>query len=364
MDNDVAIFLDLDNLVIGSKEVRHIFDINLVMVFLKDLTKGRIVLRRAYGDWRQSDMVPEELAAAGFELQSTVRLSNLSKNLADMQLVVDAMETLIDGHNFATYVLITGDRDFTPLVQGLRKRGKKVIGMGMRHSASRSLVSLCDQYIYYEDLAKIPSSPPPPPPPAKASKGKEAREVKVAPPPVKETPPPAPLPPPPAELYQQYRTELKKRGLRIVPAGHRFTILKDIVTLLQEPNKWRWGDLLQNLADKYQKQENNEISKNIVNGVMLLAKRARILAVVRGKTLSTAQVNLNLPDSKPFQEAVMRCDVAYLREIQSLEIEFEIEQAAKALYDSPNHARYLKVLLNRYGKELEEGANDQDGENG
>lgn len=358
MDNDVAIFLDLDNLVIGSKEVRHIFDINLVMVFLKDLTKGRIVLRRAYGDWRQSDMVPEELAAAGFELQSTVRLSNLSKNLADMQLVVDAMETLIDGHNFAIYVLITGDRDFTPLVQGLRKRGKKVIGMGMRHSASRSLVSLCDQYIFYEDMAKTPSLPPPPPP-AKASKSKEVRETKSTP--VAKEPPPPPLPPPPTELYQQYRTELKKRGLRIVPAGHRFTILKDIVTLLEEPNTWRWGDLLQNLADKYQKQENNEISKNIVNGVMLLAKRARILGVVRGKTLSTAQVNLNLPDNKPFQEAVMRCDVAYLREIRGLEIEFDIEQAAKALYDSLNHARYLKVLLNRYGKEMDEGGLDQEG---
>ena len=136
MNNDVAILLDLDNLVIGAAEANLAFDVQLILKSVKELTSGRIVLRRAYGDWRQRQNMPKELAAAGFELQATVRLSNVSKNLADMQMVVDAMETLIDGHNFSTYVLATGDRDFMPLVQALRKRGKQVIGIGIKHTSS------------------------------------------------------------------------------------------------------------------------------------------------------------------------------------------------------------------------------------
>ena len=124
MNNDIAVFLDLDNLVIGAGEAELTFDINLVLVHLQASTEGRIVLRRAYGDWRQKADLTKELAAAGFELQSAVRLSSNSKNLADMQMTVDAMSTLIDRQNFETYVLVTGDRDFAPLVQALQKRGQ------------------------------------------------------------------------------------------------------------------------------------------------------------------------------------------------------------------------------------------------
>lgn len=154
MNNDVAIFLDLDNLVIGAAEANLVFDVQLILKSIQELTSGRIVLRRAYGDWRQRQNMPKELASAGFELQATVRLSNVSKNLADMQMVVDAMETLIDGHSFTTYVLATGDRDFMPLVQALRKRGKQVIGIGIHHTSSQSLASLCDHYIFYENLVQ------------------------------------------------------------------------------------------------------------------------------------------------------------------------------------------------------------------
>ena len=153
MNNDIAVFLDLDNLVIGAGEAELTFDINLVLVHLQASTEGRIVLRRAYGDWRQKAELTKELAAAGFELQSAVRLSSNSKNLADMQMTVDAMSTLIDQQNFETYVLVTGDRDFAPLVQALQKRGKLVIGVGIQHATSTSLANLCDRYIYYDELA-------------------------------------------------------------------------------------------------------------------------------------------------------------------------------------------------------------------
>ena len=154
--NDVAILLDLDNLVIGAKQINLTFDINLVLEHIKKLTNGRIVLRNSYGDWRQDQQLMRELATAGFTTQSAIRLNNFSKNLADMQIVVDTMETLIDGHHYQTYVLMTGDRDFTPLVQSLRKRGKQVIGVGVRHTTSKSFADLCDQYIYYEEIVPAP----------------------------------------------------------------------------------------------------------------------------------------------------------------------------------------------------------------
>lgn len=150
MSNDVAILLDLDNAVIGAAEAQVTFDIKLVLEYVHKITGGRIVFRRAYGDWRQHPNMPKMLASAGFELQSTV--NQINKNLADMQMVIDAMDTLVEGREFSTYVLVTGDRDFMPLVQALRKRGKVVIGVGVKHTSSKSLASLCDKFVYYEDL--------------------------------------------------------------------------------------------------------------------------------------------------------------------------------------------------------------------
>ena len=89
--NDVAILLDLDNLVIGAKQINLVFDVNLVLEHIKKLTNGRIVLRHSYGDWRQDQQMMRDLATAGFVTQSAIRLNNFSKNLADMQIVVDTI---------------------------------------------------------------------------------------------------------------------------------------------------------------------------------------------------------------------------------------------------------------------------------
>ena len=111
----------------------------MILEHIKELTNGRIVLQRAYGDWRQSKDTLVNLTTAGFTTQATVALNNFNKNLADIQIVVDAMETVADGYDYSTYVFITGDRDFTPLVQALRTRGKQVIGIGVRHTTSSNL---------------------------------------------------------------------------------------------------------------------------------------------------------------------------------------------------------------------------------
>jgi uncharacterized LabA/DUF88 family protein len=583
MDNDVAIFLDLDNVVIGALEVNLTFDVNLLLEKVRELTEGRIVLRRAYGDWRQRANMTKELANAGFELQSTVRLGSSSKNLADMLMVVEALSTMLDGRSYGTYVLVSGDRDFAPLVQELRKRGKRVVGVGVAHATSQRLASLCDHYIYYDEIANEagellderfreylrramdqllqdrssvaasllkqrlqslskgafgrsplgkrnfrkllghypeivrlqqngttlyvarpvgdevatdavatnavaviePGLSPRQLPPAKveallksalvnllpegghvrASLLKQqmqelsdgsfdetfqgdrsfrkfldryrelvvieqegstlyARRADLS---------GAPLPAvadrklspeqeerllqaalddllaeqerarasllkqrmqeltngafdevhqgdanfrqflerypnsvglqqkgttllvqrpdisgEPAELHARYRSALKKRGLRVVPAEIRLLILKDVVALLQRHAQVPWRQLVDHLFSHYESNGNSAISKSYVNDVLRLARRADVLGMQNGGRLATSPVYLQIDGQRAFQDAVIRCDAAYLREIQGLDEPFGLEQASIALYESEGHARYLKVILNRF----------------
>jgi uncharacterized LabA/DUF88 family protein len=390
MTHDIAIFLDLDNLVIGAKQANINFDINLVLSKVREITNGRIVLRRSYGDWRQSQKLLEQLTTAGFTTQSTVRINNFSKNLADMQIVVDTMDTLVDGHQYSTYVLMTGDRDFTPLVQSLRKRGKRVIGVGVKHTASRSFVTLCDQYLFYEDLLPTPDLTiadvdellahaieqllPDESTRVRASvlkqhmvdrsKGafdkshygtdsftkflaryphlitliqEDTTTYVCRPPKEKQT----------SSLHQLYRSGLKKQRFRVIPAPERLTILKDLIHCLDEMGETRWRVLIDVLSDKYV-QEEKEISKNMVNAVLLVARQGEVVRTLKGKSLASAPVMLAVTGEKRFQEAVVRCDAAYLRQILELQEPFDITEASIALYDSVERVRYLQMVMDKW----------------
>lgn len=390
MSNDVAIFLDLDNLVIGAKQANINFDINLVLDKVREMTNGRVVLRRSYGDWRQDQKLLEQLTTAGFTTQSTVRINNFSKNLADMQIVVDTMDTLIDGHQYSTYVLMTGDRDFTPLVQSLRKRGKRVVGVGVKHTASRSFVGLCDEYLFYEDLLPMPGLTDDEVDGllvkaledlldddterirasvlkqhmVELSKGAFSqthfgngsfskflarypqlviieredtttyirRHIVET-----ET----------AVLHEQYRSGLKKLRFRIIPAADRLVILKDLIQTLDEEGQLRWRQVIDMLAQKYN-ADGKDISKNMINAVMLVARQGQIIRTLKGKSLATAPVLLMLEGPKRFQEAVVRCDATYLRQILELPEPFDLTEAALALYDSVNYTAYLEMVMKKW----------------
>ncbi|MCB8983810.1 MAG: NYN domain-containing protein [Ardenticatenaceae bacterium] len=390
MSNDVAIFLDLDNLVIGAKQAKITFDVNLVLDKVKEKTNGRVVLRRSYGDWRQDQKLMEQLTTAGFTTQSTVRINNFSKNLADMQIVVDTMDTLVDGHQYATYVLMTGDRDFTPLVQSLRKRGKRVIGVGVKHTASRSFVGLCDEYLFYEDLLPAPNLTDEQVEQlllnaleqllendhdrvrasilkqrmVELSKGAfdqahfgngsfskflaryphllvieredtttYIRRLEQK----QET----------AVLHELYRSGLKKQRFRVVPASERLVILKDLVQTLDQQGDLRWRQVIDMLANDYQ-EKGKEISKNMINAVMLVARQGQIIRTLKGKSLATAPVLLLLDGPTRFQEAMVRCDATYLRQILELTEPFDINEAALALYDSPKYVAYLEAVMKKW----------------
>jgi uncharacterized protein (TIGR00288 family) len=391
MTNDVAIFLDLDNLVIGAKQANLQFDINFILDKIREVTgNGRIVLRQSYGDWRQNQKLLEQLTVAGFTTQSTVRINNFSKNLADMQIVVDTMDTLVNGHQFSTYVLVTGDRDFTPLVQSLRKRGKRVIGVGVKHTTSRSLVGLCDEYIFYEDLVPVPElnaaqveklliqamdrlvSKDRPRIQASVLKQqmvtlshgafdqsqygdgsfrkflnnypklikveKEGTTIFVQYPPKVQ---------PATSLHARYRSGLKKKKFRIIAGNRRYIILKDIIHSLVEHGELRWRQLIDTLAETY-KEKQVAISKNMINDVLLVARQGQVVKTQKGRSLATAPVLLQLQDANNFQEAVVRCDAAYLREILDLDEPFDIEEASLALYDSKNYVAYLNMVMTKW----------------
>lgn len=396
MTNDVAVFLDLDNLVIGAKQANLHFDINLILDHIKKMTNGRIVMRRSYGDWRQSRDQLKDLATAGFTTQSTVRINNFSKNLADMQIVVDAMDTLVDGHQYNTYVLMTGDRDFTPLVQSLRKRGKQVIGVGVKHTASSSFVALCDRYIFYEDVVPTPSLDE-----AKVrdllkralqeleEKHQEVRasvlkqhmnelsngafdnsrfgegnfsafleqhpdlvQTKMVDTTMYAHSPQRRQPESDRALHLRYRTALKKQKLRVIDPTQRITILRDVIkTLRQEPDK-QWRPLIDQLYETYQGEGREEMSKNAINSVLLVAREADVIDPQKDQSLAQAPVRLCLNGQKIVQEAILRCDKTYLRALTQLDDEpFVMEAATEALYDSPKYQPYIQTLLRRLEQE-------------
>lgn len=390
MANDIAIFLDLDNLVIGARDANINFDINLLVSEIKRRTEGRLVLRRAYsGNPRQDPKILKELATAGFTMQSAVSLNSFGKNLIDMYLVVDTMDTLVDGQEYAIYVLVTGDRDFLPLIHALRRRGKYVIGVGLKHTTSESLTGLCDEYIYYEDML-----PSPPLSEAEAEDllikavdsllvGGERVRASV----VKERMIElsggqfgrfqysdtsfskfigrhsgrlvlekegtttyirrAVDEPSQAELFRRYRTALKKQKLRVIPPRTRLVLLKEIIETLQKENDLEWRDLIDRLAARHPIEEGEEMSRNVINAMVVLARRAGVVRTLKGKTLSTAPVLLALEGPKSFQEAVVRCDIAYLEAIRDLPEPFDLQEVAKAIYDHAGYASYLRQLVNR-----------------
>lgn len=396
MTVDVAIFLDLDNLVIGAKKAKLVVDLNLISEKTKELTNGRLVFKRAYGDGAQARPYMKVLTELGYDFQPVVRMNNYSKNLADMKIVVDAMETIIDGHNYHAYMFVSGDRDFTPMVQTLRKRGKFVYGIGVRHTASQNLASECDKYFYYEELLPTRSlsgddiedllttalndllqsesrvrasilkqrmddlsngafveSP--------QSEGSFRKFLEKYPHILsveqEETTIFAARPNNSASLpsknqarplFQRYRSELKKKRLRVVPSHERFKILRDMIRICRSTAEIRWKELVETLWDDYQTNGVNT-SKNLINDTMLVARRAEILQTQRGKSLATAVLSLNLPPEKPLKAAVVMCDIAYLREIVSLSEQFDAEAAAMALYDSDDKKRYIEYIVHSNG---------------
>jgi len=155
----MAVFCDFENIALGVKEVQYDhFQIGKVLERL--LVKGNIVVKKAYCDWGRYDSYKRSMHESAFELIDIPHVRMSGKNSADIRMVVDALDLCYTKSHVDTFVVVSGDSDFSPLVSKLRENNKVVIGVGVKHSTSDLLVSNCDEFIFYEDIVrKTPAKP-------------------------------------------------------------------------------------------------------------------------------------------------------------------------------------------------------------
>ncbi|MDA1001527.1 MAG: NYN domain-containing protein [bacterium] len=158
-NEEIALYIDFENLAHGFDRGKDgAFDIGRVLARLVE--KGKVVMKRAYCDWSRYAKYKQELHEAGIELVEVPRRSMTGKNSADIRLVVDAMDLCYGKEHIGTFVIASGDSDFSPLVSKLKENGKHVIGLGVKNSTSDLLVANCDEFIFYENLGTEESSKP------------------------------------------------------------------------------------------------------------------------------------------------------------------------------------------------------------
>ena len=156
MSNDtknLALFCDFENIALGVRDARYArFDIEEVLERL--LVKGKIVVKKAYCDWERYKDFKRAMHEASFELIEIPHLRQSGKNSADIRMVVDALDLCYTKSHVDTFVVMSGDSDFSPLVSKLRENNKIVIGIGVKESTSGLLIANCDEFIYYEDIVR------------------------------------------------------------------------------------------------------------------------------------------------------------------------------------------------------------------
>lgn len=165
-EHTIAVFIDFENLALGFKNqtgpVKMKFSIQLILERLVE--KGKIIVKKAYADWSSYAEHKRALHEAAIELIEIPRRRMSGKNSADIRLCVDAMDLSYSKEHIDTFVIVSGDSDFSPLVSKLKENGKSVIGLGIKKSTSDLLAENCDEFLFYDDLVspvvKTPSLDP------------------------------------------------------------------------------------------------------------------------------------------------------------------------------------------------------------
>src|ERR1700677_2631932 len=152
-DATMAVYLDLENIALGARDANYpSFDVD--KVFERLLLKGHIVVKKAYCDFERYKEFKRGLHEAAFELIEIPHVRQSGKNSADIRMVVDALDLCYTKGHVDTFVIISGDSDFSPLVSKLRENAKTVIGVGVKNSTSDLFINNCDEFIYYDDLVR------------------------------------------------------------------------------------------------------------------------------------------------------------------------------------------------------------------
>ncbi|MBK9020984.1 MAG: NYN domain-containing protein [Sulfuritalea sp.] len=180
----MALFCDFENVALGVRDAKYAqFDIGKVLERL--LLKGSIVVKKAYCDWARYKEFKAPMHEASFELIEIPHVRQSGKNSADIRMVVDALDLCYTKSHVDTFVIISGDSDFSPLVSKLRENNKRVIGVGVKAATSDLLAANCDEFIFYDDLVReLPAKKPrgerkAPAKPAASAAAKPKAEEKV-----------------------------------------------------------------------------------------------------------------------------------------------------------------------------------------
>lgn len=158
-ERKIAVFCDFENIAIGVRESEiKKLDINLILARL--LQKGKIIVKKAYADWERYSEYKRPFHEAAIELIDIPQKYYSGKNSADIKMVVDAMDLCYSKEHLDTFVIVSGDSDFSPLVSKLKENNKYVIGIGVKNSSSSLLIDNCDEFIYYEDVWRMAQQRP------------------------------------------------------------------------------------------------------------------------------------------------------------------------------------------------------------
>jgi len=240
----LALFLDFENLAIGAREDHggHVFEFGPIADALAE--RGRVVVRRAYADWAMFEDGRRMLAQHQVELiEIPQRIGSTRKNAADIKMAVDAVELSFERDYITTFVLGTGDSDFTPLVHKLRELNRRVIGIGLRGSTSPLLASACDEFLYYESLPGLDL-----PAGRERRRAKPGKATGEAPPPVVERPALADL----ERVVTQTLSGLQQSTDGVVLASSlKRALLRKDPTFSEADHGFRaFGELLRHLAER------------------------------------------------------------------------------------------------------------------
>ena len=151
--SNMALFCDFENIALGVRDAKY-DDLDITRVLERLLLKGSIVVKKAYADWERYKTFKRGMHEAAFELIDIPHVRQSGKNSADIRLVVDALDLCYTKSHVDTFVVISGDSDFSPLVSKLRENDKMVVGLGVRNSTSDLLLANCDEFIFYDDLVR------------------------------------------------------------------------------------------------------------------------------------------------------------------------------------------------------------------
>jgi len=386
----LAVFIDFENVATSAEANFGEFDIDAVMGLLR--TRGRLLIKRAYGDWGRFHRYRRPMLENGIDLFQLYSVGMQQKNRADVRLAIDALETVFTRPSIDTYAIVSGDSDFTELIHKLRDHGKYTIGIGLRSATSDLLRRACDEFIFYETLVSeepsdISEELRLPDPRELLRRALSAAEQKGETPifagrlkqmmlgldssfneanygfqqfrafleahedlvtlqeeglqlyvslrkPVMEAVPAEPPPPvkPSADLAQRYRSFLREAGLRGVDFNTRKQVLQDFLALVHnraEPLSLRAAADL--LKDRYD-AENALTQKVAVPDVMRLLIMSDALTFAGGQAASDAPIIG--ADALTLESLLQACDRVYVWRLVEGGVPVIAEQLAPVLYDA------------------------------